>query len=110
MDYEKILSGLVRIGTVTDIDTSQCKARVKFRDTNMTSGWLTVLDNHPHIPDYDPATQRTGYTSGGSGDAAFASHCHSLTIKQWMPRVNDAVLCLYLPVFNGDGFILGGVR
>lgn len=25
----------------------------------------------------------------------------------WMPNVNDYVLCLYLPVFNGDGFVLG---
>ena len=26
-----------------------------------------------------------------------------------MPKVNDQVLVLYLPVFNGDGFILGGI-
>jgi len=25
----------------------------------------------------------------------------------WMPKVNDTVLTLYLPVFNGDGFVLG---
>lgn len=25
----------------------------------------------------------------------------------WMPKVNDTVLILYLPVFNGDGFVLG---
>ncbi len=25
----------------------------------------------------------------------------------WMPTVNRTVLTLYLPVFNGDGFILG---
>lgn len=30
-------------------------------------------------------------------------------IKPWMPKVNDQVLVLYLPVFNGDGFILGGI-
>ena len=27
-----------------------------------------------------------------------------------MPEVNDLVLVLYFPVFNGDGVILGGVR
>ena len=47
--------------------------------------------------------------SGGSGDASFASHKHDLIIKPWMPKVNDQVLVLYLPVFNGDGFILGGI-
>lgn len=46
---------------------------------------------------------------GGSGDASFASHKHDLIIKPWMPKVNDQVLVLYLPVFNGDGFILGGI-
>ncbi len=25
----------------------------------------------------------------------------------WMPSINDTVLCLYMPVFNGDGFVLG---
>lgn len=25
----------------------------------------------------------------------------------WMPKINDAVVVLYLPVFNGDGFVLG---
>lgn len=25
----------------------------------------------------------------------------------WMPSINDTVLCLYVPVFNGDGFVLG---
>ena len=87
MDAEKVLKRLVRVGTVTDID-------------NMTSGWLYVLDTHPHIPAYDPAQQKTELQDG---------HQHDLTIKPWMPLVNDTVLTLYLPVFNGDGFVLGGI-
>ncbi len=27
----------------------------------------------------------------------------------WMPSVNDKVLCIYIPVFNGDGFVLGAI-
>jgi phage baseplate assembly protein gpV len=27
----------------------------------------------------------------------------------WLPKVNDAVLVLYLPIFNGNGYILGAV-
>ena len=46
----------------------------------------------------------------GSGDPAFASHKHDLIIKPYMPKVNDLVLVLYFPVFNGDGVILGGVK
>ena len=37
----------------------------------------------------------------------FESHTHGLVIRPWMPKVNATVLCLYLPVFNADGFILG---
>lgn len=107
---DSILSGLVRLGTVTAVDNAKHKARVKFQSEDMTSGWLYVLDNRPFIPDYDVVPQRTEYESGGSGEAAFASHKHDLKIKQWMPKVNQTVLCLYLPSFNADGFVLGGVN
>ena len=82
MDSEKILSRLVQIGTVSDVDNGKRRARVILKETGHT---------------------------GGSGDASFASHKHDLIIKPWMPKVNDQVLVLYLPVFNGDGFILGGI-
>ena len=80
MDSEKILSRLVQIGTVSDVDNGKRRARVILKETGHTSGWLS-----------------------------FASHKHDLIIKPWMPKVNDQVLVLYLPVFNGDGFILGGI-
>ena len=108
MDVEKILSGLVRIGTVTDVDNGRRMARVKFEDTGMTSGWLVVLKNQPFIPDYE-GQQRTEFESGGNGDAAFENHKHDLVIKPWMPKVNDSVVTLYLPVFNADGFVIGGI-
>lgn len=109
MDEEKILSRLVQVGTVTDINNAKHQARVKFKDTGITSGWLFVLDTHPHIPDFNPAPQQTGEKGGGSGEAAFETHTHPLTIKQWMPHVNDTVVCLYLPVWNSDGFVIGGI-
>lgn len=108
MDVEKILGNLVRIGTVTAVNLGKRQARVKFEDSGITSGWLAVLATPPYIPSYD-GPQRTEYESGGSGDAAFANHKHDLIIKPWMPKVNDCVLTLYLPVFNGDGFILGRI-
>ena len=108
MEWEKILVGLVRVGTVTAVNNAKHLARVKFQSEGMTSGWLYVLDNRPFIPGYDQ-TQQTQSRSGGSGAAAFAEHTHELVIKQWMPKVNQTVLCLYLPAFNADGFILGGV-
>ncbi len=108
MDVEKILKHLVRIGTVTVTDPIKRVARVKFEDTGQTSGLLYVLANRPYIPDYD-VPQRTEFEAGGSGDPAFASHKHDLIIKPWMPKVNAVVLTLYLPVLDGDGFILGEI-
>lgn len=108
MDVEKILKRLVRIGTVTVTDPVKRLARVKFEDTGETSGLLYVLANRPYVPDYD-VPQRTEFEAGGSGDPAFASHKHDLIIKPWMPKVNAVVLTLYLPVLDGDGFILGEI-
>lgn len=111
MDAEetaRILSGLIRIGTVTNVDNARRTARVKFQSEGMSSGWLYVLAARPYIPDYDGA-QRTEYEAGGGGYAAFASHPHPLVIKPWMPKINATVLCVYLPVDNADGFILGEI-
>ncbi|MDO4541184.1 MAG: hypothetical protein Q4B48_08885 [Syntrophomonadaceae bacterium] len=107
-DIDKILARLVQVGTVTVVDNDKHLARVKFQDTGLVSGWLHVLDNRSFIPDYDVG-QRTENRGGGSGDPAFESHNHDLIIKQWMPKVNATVVVLYLPIFNGDGFVIGGI-
>ena len=107
-ELKKVVEGLVRVGTVTAVDNGKRLARVKFQAEDYTSGWLHVLNNRPFIPGYD-MQQRTEYEAGGAGAAAFENHKHDLTIKPYMPRVNETVLCLYLPVFNADGFVLGGI-
>ncbi|MBR2131389.1 MAG: hypothetical protein IJ955_02430 [Oscillospiraceae bacterium] len=108
MDVEKVLSRLVQVGTVTDVNNDKRIARVKFHDTGITSAWLRVLKNPPFIPTYD-GPQRTEFESGGSGDSAFSSHKHDLVILPWMPKVNETVLVIYLPVRDGDGYIVGGI-
>lgn len=104
---DNIFANIVRVGTVYAVNDEKRMARVRFGDKGLTSGWLTVLRASPFIP--SRTSSRTENASGGSGDAAFASHSHELVIKPWMPSVNDTVLCLYVPVFNGDGFVLGAV-
>lgn len=94
---------------MTAADNDKHIARVWFEAMGIESGWMPVLITNGFIPDYD-VPQRTEYAAGGSGDAAFASHKHDLTVKPWMPKVNETVLVLYVPVFNGDGVILGGVQ
>lgn len=103
------IEDIVREGKVTAVDNGKRIAKVWFDSMGIESDWLPVLITRDFIPDYD-VPQRTEYEAGGSGDAAYESHKHDLIIKPYMPKVNDLVLVLYFPVFNGDGVILGGVK
>ena len=78
------IENIVRIGRVTAVDSIKHIARVWFDAMGIESGWLPVLITKDYIPD------------------------HSIT--PYMPKVNETVLVLYIPVFNGDGVILGGVQ
>lgn len=113
MDTEQILSRLVQIGTVSAVDPSNRKARVIFRETGHTSGWLYVLQHHGSGVYTSPSGAHTHEITTTSTDEISAStqpdHSHSGSVTWWMPKINDQVLVLYLPVFNSDGFILGGV-
>ena len=102
------IEDIVREGKVTAVDKDKRIAKVWFDALEIESDWMPVLINRDFIPDYEP--QRTEFEAGGSGDAAFEKHKHDLIIKPYMPKVNDLVLVLYFPVFNGDGVILGGVK
>ena len=110
----RILKGLVRVGTVSAVDEKRAMVRVKFKSEDMTSGWLYVLQHQRaqvHIEPDGGHTHRISdsYTGGGSARAV-ADHSHNGSyLEAWLPRVNEKVLCLYLPVFNGDGFVLGGI-
>lgn len=113
MDIKKTLERLVQVGVVSDVDnvTHRCRCIFPSKISNgvrMSSGWLYVLNNRPFIPDYGGA-QRTEFAAGGGGYAEYASHSHSLNIKQWMPKINDRVLVIYLPCADSDGFVIGGI-
>ena len=94
--------GIVRKGKVSSVNVQTREVRVYFPDDDFVSGWLKVLKNSPFIP-------RTEETSGGSGEASFASHSHNITIEPWLPSVDDVVICIYENGFNGDGYVLGAL-
>ena len=83
---EGIIKNMVRIGIVTDVDEEKRLVRVRFPDKQLTSGWLFLLKS--------PST---------------IENINDDDIKPWIPEVDDKVLCLYIPVFNGDGFVLGAL-
>lgn len=112
-ETEKALENLVRVGKVTAVDNAKRRVRVKFEDTDLPSGWLQVLQHHGADLYIKPDAEHTHvisdtYTGGGSA-STYPNHDHlpGSYVTYWMPRVNDIVLTLYLPVFNGDGYVLG---
>lgn len=115
MDSEKILSRLVQVGTVTSVDSGKRTARVKFHDTGIISGPLIVLQHYAAGLYIEPDAEHTHtitdtYTGGGSA-STYPAHDHlpGSHLTYWMPKVNAAVLVLYLPVEDSDGYILGGI-
>lgn len=92
-DEIRLLKNIVRIGKVSSVNSENKTARVIFGDKqNMISGELRVVDNKASVILEEAQ-----------------SHTHSCIIQQWLPKINDTVLCLYLPNGEGDGFILGGI-
>lgn len=85
-----------RIGTVSSVNVSERTARVKFEYLDdMVSGPLRVL-------------QRDGCNLNIKLDDA---HDHSGSETAfWMPKVGETVLCLYEPIDNGGGIILGVLK
>lgn len=75
----QLLGQVVRVGTVTSINATDCSARVQFKDRNgVVSYDLRVLvKNTLNQKDY------------------------------WMPEVYEQVLCLFLPNGIEQGYILG---
>lgn len=83
MDDEvlELCRNCVRIGTVSSVSGST--ARVVFRDMDdMVSGDLFIIQQ-PHYDSQD-----------------WSWH-------PWAPSVGNRVLCLYIPIQDGDGYILG---
>lgn len=81
---------MIQIGMVTDRDISAYKVRVKFKDTGLTSDWLCVLRSPSEVK-------------------VQTEHGATVMVTPWMPKVNDTVLVAYLPIFNSDGFVIGGI-
>lgn len=97
---------MVRVGVVSDVNTTAKTARVIFPDSSdLVSGWLyviqrpggTVEGSGSHAHSYDGGT--TGY--GGW-------HTHTMN-NNWMPAVKDRVLCLMMCGSETDGYILGAI-
>ena len=84
---------IIRIGTIRAVDAKNRKVRVWYDDLGIVSGWL-------------PVVQVYGAKVDISTDEG---HSHKASIAFSLPSIDARVLVIYLPVFNADGFVLGGL-
>lgn len=83
--------GIIRVGKVSAVDAAARKARVRFDDIGVTSEWMPILTTTPTAVVIIEGEER------------------HISVMPWMPRIDDVVLCIFRPVFNGDGFIVGAM-
>lgn len=111
-EYQRILRRLVRVGLVSSVDNTTSMVRVYFDDVDMVSDWLPVLQ-HPGagvaVDSVDGHTHGATASEGTVTIGSSGGHYHHAALGKWMPAVNDRVLCIYLPMFNADGFVLGAI-
>ncbi len=75
-----MIGRLLQVGVVSSVDTAKRRVRVILPETGIVSDWLFV--------------------AGWRRNEAFAE----------LPKINDRVLAAWLPVEDGDGFVLGVIE
>lgn len=99
MEYDTM-----RIGIVMAVNKDDRTCRVKFPDLDdIISDWISVVQRPKAELIIKPDGKHSRY---GMDDAPQHDHKESAT-GIWMPVVNDTVLCICQPIFNGDAFVLG---
>lgn len=111
-NLENVLKNLVRVGIVSDVDKGKMRVRATFPEKDdMVSGWLYVLQHEGASVKVAEDGRHSHTDSQGGSTSTAAAHKHDgSTLGAWLPKVNDKVLVLYIPVQNGDGFVLGGYK
>ena len=98
-----VLKKIIRVGTVQTYYPDKNAARGKFDDKGgIISAPLKVIRR--------PRSIVPGRSDQEGGKTAIAEgHSHAAYVTDWVPQVNDMVVCIYVPGGDGDGFILGKV-
>lgn len=117
----------LRVGIVSDVNADAMKARVYFPDMeNMVSGWLYILrspltltvkkaaegntseaGSHKHT--LQPNPDNIQVQNNGAHKHTYPEHEHEVEVEEWVPAVNDRVLCIYMTGSDTDGYILGAI-
>lgn len=111
-----VLKKIIRVGTVQAYYQDKDAARVKFDDKGgIISAPLKVIRRPVNVVpgQNDQAGGKTAGTSlkyDRNDSLTTEIHSHAAYVKDWVPQVNDMVVCIYVPGGDGDGFILGMVK
>jgi phage baseplate assembly protein gpV len=106
---DKLLQGLVRMGVVTEVDAEARRVLARYPDTGIVSGWLYVPQHPGAGVAVSPDGAHTHELTEGSASEA-PDHDHTGTrLTVWLPNIGDRVLALYVPVWDGDGYVLGAI-
>lgn len=122
------MESIVQVGVVSDVDKAKGMVRVIWPASGETSGWLYVLQHFAAGLDIVPDAEHTHIITDTHGDRRESSerslrsesdggsagvepdHNHpGSTVTLWLPKINETVLVVYLPVEDGDGFVLGRI-
>lgn len=127
-DYTLGSGQIVRIGTVTDVNTDKTKARVKFISQGIISDWLYVAQfpewgniasemhteyaSHKHHPaeKWGDIKDSLGGSLQGDETDWDGGHSHRVRHIQWFPRVNDKAICLFPSGSDSHGYIVGCIN
>ena len=109
------LKNCIRKGTVQSVDAAKMRARVKFGDKGgINSGDLHILVRPVYVVPANgskesgkTAAVKLSYDKNDSPQTE--SHAHDAYVTNWLPAVNQMVLCIMTPDGDGEGFIIGGI-
>lgn len=110
-----ILKKIIRVGIVQAYYPDKDAARVKFEDKGgIISAPLKIIRRPRSIvPEQKKQeggkTSETSLTYDINGSTTTKGHSHVAYVTDWIPQVNDMVICIYVPGGDGSGFILGEV-
>lgn len=109
------LKKIIRIGIIHSYDPKTRLARVKFESLGgIISAPIKVVARPRHVvPEKDDLegdkVRKKNLQYDKSNVLITEEHDHIAYVTDWNPKVNDMVLCIFLPDGGGDGYVIGQV-
>lgn len=108
---------LIVIEKEVDGDKWASTAKYASADRGISGGSITYTKAAPDkitltkAIDYNKVNSisEPGSSCAKTGVLETKTHKHKETIYPWLPYIGQMVLCIFLPIGGGDGFVIGGI-